>query len=67
MYYSLIVDPPLSAIEAAQEVYFPFLEGQGETRARPGRVTVVAVAAEEPAGKALADCARRNVELSNAR
>ena len=53
-----------AVIEAAQEVYFPFLEGQGETRARPGRVTVVAVAAEEPAGKAVADCAMRNVSLS---
>ncbi len=53
-----------AVIEAAQEVYFPFLEGPGETRARPGRVTVVAVAAEEPAGKAVADCAMRNVSLS---
>ena len=52
-----------AVIAAAQEVYFPFIEGHRETRARPGRVTVVALAAEEPAGKAVADCAKRNVSL----
>jgi DNA-binding CsgD family transcriptional regulator len=52
-----------AVIAAAQEVYFPFFERGGETRALPGRVTLVAVAAEEPAGKPVADCAKRNVSL----
>jgi len=52
-----------AVIEAAQEVYFPFFDGAGEARARPGYVTVLAVAADEPAGKAVADCAKQNVSL----
>lgn len=52
-----------AVIQAAQEVYFPFFDCAGEARARPGYVTIVAVAAEEPAGKAVADCAKLNVSL----
>lgn len=52
-----------AVIEAAQEVYFPFFDAAGQTRARPGYVTLVAVAADEPAGKAVADCAKLNVSL----
>jgi hypothetical protein len=53
-----------AVIQAAQEVYFPFFDCAGEARARPGYVTIVAVAAEEPAGKAVADCAKLNVSLA---
>lgn len=53
-----------AVIEAAQEVYFPFFDSEGETRARPGFVTLVAVDADEPAGKSIADCAKRNVSLA---
>ena len=53
-----------AVIEAAQEVYFPFFDSAGEARARPGYVTLVAVAADEPAGKAVADCAKVNVSLA---
>lgn len=52
-----------AVIAAAQEVYFPFFNATGETRARPGQVTLVAVTADEPAGKAVADCAKLNVSL----
>ena len=53
-----------AVIDAAQEVYFPFLEQHGEALARPGQVTLVAVAADEPAGKSVADCAKCNVSLT---
>lgn len=53
-----------AVIQAAQEVYFPFFDSTGEARARPGYVTLVAVAAEEPAGKPVADCAKLNVSLA---
>ena len=53
-----------AVIDAAQEVYFPFLEQHGEALSRPGQVTLVAVAADEPAGKSVADCAKCNVSLT---
>lgn len=52
-----------AVIAAAQEVYFPFFEAAGEPRARPGYVSLVAVAADEPAGKAIIDCGKQNVSL----
>jgi DNA-binding CsgD family transcriptional regulator len=52
-----------AVIAAAQEVYFPFFDGAGGTRARPGYATLVAVGADEPAGKAVVDCAKQNVSL----
>ena len=52
-----------AVIAAAQEVYFPFFEAAGEPRARPGYVSLVAVAADEPAGKAVIDCAKQSVSL----
>lgn len=52
-----------AVIAAAQEVYFPFFDAAGEPRARPGYVSLVAVAADEPAGKAVIDCAKQNVSL----
>ena len=52
-----------AVIAAAQEVYLPFFEAAGEPRARPGYVSLVAVAADEPAGKAVIDCAKQSVSL----
>ena len=53
-----------AVIEAVQEVYFPFFDRQGEGLSLPGRVTLVAVAAEEPAGKAVTACTKRTVSLT---
>lgn len=52
-----------AVIAAAQEVYFPFFDVAGEPRARPGYVSLVAVAADEPAGKAVIDCGKQSVSL----
>jgi hypothetical protein len=48
-----------AVIAAAQEVYFPFFDAAGEPRTRPGYVSLVAVAADEPAGKASSIAASR--------
>ncbi|NIP84979.1 MAG: DUF1670 domain-containing protein, partial [Planctomycetales bacterium] len=53
-----------AVIEAVQEVYSPFFELRGEATSPPGKVTVVAVAAEEPAGKPVAACEKRTVSLT---
>ena len=52
-----------AVLEVVHEVYFPFLDDQA-VKAPPGRVTLVAVAAEEPAGKAVADCEKVTVCLA---
>lgn len=51
-----------AVLQAVQEVYFPFLQ-PSESGPRPGFVTVVAVSAEESAGKPLRDCQKVTVHL----
>jgi Protein of unknown function (DUF1670) len=48
--------------DALREVYFPWIE-EASTVGPPGRVVLVAVAADEPAGKAVADCGKQTVLL----
>lgn len=52
-----------AVLGAVKEVYFPFLDAAGG-QAPPGRVTLVAVEADEPAGKPVAACQKITVCLS---
>lgn len=51
-----------AVLNVVKEVYFPFLE-PGGSKAPPGAVSVVAVDADEPAGKAVAECKKRTLCL----
>jgi len=53
-----------AVLDAVQEVYAPFFRGPNAAAAQPGRITLVALAAEEPAGKPVADCRKRTVSLT---
>ncbi len=46
-----------------KEVYFPFIAADSGEPA-PGKITLIAVAADEPAGKPIADCRKQSVCLT---
>lgn len=52
-----------AVLSAVKEVYFPFLDAANPS-APPGKVTLVAVCADEPAGKPVAECEKRTVCLT---
>lgn len=52
-----------AVLEVVKEVYFPFLDEQS-IKAPPGKVTLIAVSADESAGKPVADCEKQNVCLT---
>jgi len=52
-----------AVLEVVKEVFFPFVR-EGGGQALPGKVTLVAVCAEEPAGKAIAQCEKRTVVVT---
>lgn len=52
-----------AVLEAVREVYGAAL-GTAETAVLPGRIVLVAVDAEEPAGKPVSDCAKRTIRLT---
>jgi len=52
-----------AVLEVVKEVYFPFFDEQS-IKAPPGKVTLVAVSADEPAGKPVVDCEKQNVCLT---
>jgi DNA-binding CsgD family transcriptional regulator len=52
-----------AVLGVVKEVYFPFLDEHG-VQAPPGKITLIAVSAEEPAGKPVADCAKPPVCLT---
>jgi len=52
-----------AVLDVVREVYFPFLD-QAATKAPPGRVALIAVAADEPAGKPVTDCQKQIVCLT---
>jgi hypothetical protein len=52
-----------AVLEVVKEVYFPFLDQQS-VKAPPGKVTLIAVSADEPAGKPVADCEKQTVCLT---
>jgi hypothetical protein len=49
--------------DVVREVYLPFFE-PGSPVAPPGTISLIAVDAEEPAGKAVVDCRKKTVHLS---
>lgn len=52
-----------AVLQVVREVYFPYLDEAGGS-APPGKVTLVAVAADEPAGKSVHDCQKVTVCLT---
>jgi hypothetical protein len=52
-----------AVVKVVQEVYLPFLD-RASPSGPPGKITLVAVSADEPAGKPVADCEKRTVCLS---
>ena len=53
-----------AVLDAVKEVYFPFLDESTPVKVPPGKITLVVVSADEPAGKPLADCEKRTVCLT---
>jgi hypothetical protein len=53
-----------AVLSVVKEVYFPFLDQQESPTLMPGKITVVAVAADEPAGKPIAQCEKLTVCLT---
>ena len=53
-----------AVLSVVKEVYFPFLDQQERATLRPGKITLVAVAADEPAGKPIAQCEKLTVCLT---
>jgi DNA-binding CsgD family transcriptional regulator len=52
-----------AVLDVVKEVYFPFLAAEAP-QAPPGKVTLIAVAADEPAGKPVAVCKKQTVCLT---
>ncbi len=52
-----------AVLDVVKEVYFPFLAAES-TEPAPGRITLIAVAADEPAGKPIAVCDKQAVCLT---
>ena len=52
-----------AVLDVVKEVYFPFLDEQS-VKAPPGKVTLIAVSADEPAGKSIVDCEKQTVCLT---
>jgi DNA-binding CsgD family transcriptional regulator len=53
-----------AVLEVVKEVYFPFLAQAQTSVPLPGRITLVAVCADEPAGKPIAKCLKRTICLT---
>jgi hypothetical protein len=53
-----------AVLQVVKEVYFPFLEQVENPAAVPGKITVIGVCADEPAGKPIAKCEKRVVSLT---
>jgi len=52
-----------AVLDVVKEVYFPFLD-ESTPMAPPGKITLIAVSADEPAGKPIADCEKQTVCLT---
>jgi hypothetical protein len=50
-------------LDVVKEVYFPFIAAESGEPA-PGKITLIAVAADQPAGKPIADCQKQTVCLT---
>jgi hypothetical protein len=52
-----------AVLDVVKEVYFPFLDEQS-VKAPPGKVTLIAVNADEPAGKPVVVCGKQSACLT---
>jgi hypothetical protein len=52
-----------AVLDVVKEIYFPFLDEQS-IKAPPGKITLIAVSADEPAGKPVVDCEKQSVCLT---
>jgi DNA-binding CsgD family transcriptional regulator len=52
-----------AVLEVVKEVFFPFLSAEG-SEPSPGKISLVAVGADEPAGKPVVDCQKQAVCLT---
>ncbi len=52
-----------AVLQVVKEVYFPFVDQDAPTPP-PGKITLLVVAADEPAGKPVADCEKQTVCLT---
>ena len=52
-----------AVLEVVKEVYFPFVD-EHCAKAPPGKITLIAVSADEPAGKPVAKCEKQTVCLT---
>ena len=52
-----------AVLDVVKEVYFPFLSSESP-QAPPGKITLIAVAADEPAGKPVSHCKKQTVCLT---
>lgn len=53
-----------AVLQVVKEVYFPFLDQVESSPTVPGKLTVIGVCADEPAGKPIAKCEKRVVSLT---
>lgn len=53
-----------AVLQVVKEVYFPFLDQVESSPTVPGKLTVIGVCADEPAGKPIAKCEKRVVWLT---
>jgi hypothetical protein len=53
-----------AVLEVVKEVYFPFLAQAQSSVLLPGKITLVALCADEPAGKPIAKCEKRTICLT---
>ena len=52
-----------AVLDVVKEIYFPFLDQQ-PIKAPPGKVTLIAVSADESAGKPVTECEKQNICLT---
>src|SRR5208283_1049489 len=52
-----------AVLDVVKEVYFPFLSAEAP-QAPPGKITLIAVAADEPASKPVSHCKKQTVCLT---
>ena len=53
-----------AVLQVVKEVYFPFLD-EASPQVPPGKISVIAVCADEPAGKPIAQCQKRAICLTH--
>jgi len=52
-----------AVLEVVKEVYYPFMDPENP-QAPPGKITLIAVSADEPAGKAIEQCKKQTICLT---